>query len=267
MENQSYLVADDIIVGEGVALDVPTAGAFVRIVSGAIDSFVTVVLMVALLYSFSEYIFFSNEAIARIVSILLVVSVFIAMPTLIETFSHGKSLGKLIMGIRVVRTDHGVISFRHAFTRAMVGFFETWITAGVLSTCAVLLTKQGRRFGDLAAGTLVVKERIPLQKHTALIMPPGMEQWAAKTDIGSIPTSLALSARQFLLRADKLSPQARAEVGRRLAAQLQDFVYPLPDPIPHPEIFIATVLAERSRRAIKRNEVNAKISKALLRQD
>lgn len=267
MHQNNFLVDDDIIVGEGVALDVPVAGAFVRIFSGIIDGALSLILLIACFYAFSEFASFSNQAIARIISILTVVFCVVALPTMVETLTRGKSVGKFCMGTRVVRTDHGVISFRHAFTRTLIGFFEIWMSAGTIAVICTLFTKQARRAGDLAAGTIVIKERIPLRVAPNVSMPPELEHWAKQADIGVIPAGLALSARQFLIRAERMSPPARAQMAQRLAAQLQDFVYPLPTPIPPPELFIAGVLAERSARAIRRQQSNARISAALLRQD
>lgn len=266
METQAHLVADDIIVGEGVALDVPVAGPFLRITAALIDAFLTIFLMVAVLESFNNYLLFSNDAISRIVMISIIVCFFVVMPTLIETLSNGKSLGRLIMGTRVVRSDHGPISFRHAFTRAMIGVIELWFSMGSIAAISVFVSKQGLRIGDYAAGTIVIKERIPLQLTLPIAMPTQLQQWAQSADIGSIPTATALSARQFLLRKDTLTGRAREEMGLLLAQQLQDFVYPLPAQMPHPELFIAAVLAERSRRASVRAEANQKLAKSLLRQ-
>ncbi|MCS4485084.1 RDD family protein [Gleimia sp. 6138-11-ORH1] len=266
METQNHLVADDIIVGEGVALDVPKASPVQRISAALIDAFITVLLISAVFYTFSNYLLFSNAAIARTISISVIVFFLVVMPTLIETLSKGKSVGRFIMGTRVVRTDHGAISFRHAFTRAMIGVIEIWLSAGSIAAVSVFFSKHGLRVGDFAAGTLVIVDRIPLRLTQPILMPKEMEAWASSADIGSIPTPTALSARQFLLRKDTLAPASRQEIGLQLAQQLQEFVYPLPAQMPHPEVFISAILAERSRRATQRALANQKIARTLLRQ-
>ena len=55
------------------------------------------------------------------VSILLVVAVTVGVPTVVETLTRGRTLGKLALGLRVVRDDGGPITARHALTRALVG--------------------------------------------------------------------------------------------------------------------------------------------------
>lgn len=266
MEKQTALVADDIVVGEGVALDVPVASPLLRVGSAAIDYLLTILATVATFALFYRYILFSDQAIARIVQISILVFYTVFLPTLVETFTNGKSLGRLAFGTRVVRTDHGAISFRHAFTRSLVSSVEIWTTGGFLALAFIIFTKQSVRLGDLAAGTIVVKDRLPLQLTTPVQMPEQMSSWAAAVDIGTIPTPLALSARQFLLRANGLSAQTREAMALDIARKLQTYVYPLPAQTPHPEVFIAAVLAERSKRALHRAEANARLTQSLLKQ-
>ena len=47
-----------------------------------------------------------------------------AAPIAVETLSHGRSLGKLACGLRVVRDDGGPIRFRHALVRGAIGVVE-----------------------------------------------------------------------------------------------------------------------------------------------
>ena len=46
---------------------------------------------------------------------------FLGYPVLSEWLSHGKTIGKLIMGLRAVRDDGGPLSFRQAFIRGLTG--------------------------------------------------------------------------------------------------------------------------------------------------
>ena len=45
-------------------------------------------------------------------------------PVTIETLTRGRSLGKMAAGLRTVRDDAGPITFRHAFTRGLLGVVE-----------------------------------------------------------------------------------------------------------------------------------------------
>ena len=58
--------------------------------------------------------------------LVAVVVVLIGYPAAMETFLRGRTLGKLVLGLRVVRDDGGPIRFRQALTRALVGASLEW---------------------------------------------------------------------------------------------------------------------------------------------
>ncbi|MFB6257216.1 MAG: RDD family protein [Flavobacteriales bacterium] len=79
---------------------------------------------------------------------------------LMEVLFNGKSVGKFAMGIRVMKLDGSppsVASYLLRWLFRMLDMLFAW-TVGIL---AIILNRQGQRIGDLAAGTLVVKESHP----------------------------------------------------------------------------------------------------------
>ncbi len=65
-------------------------------------------------------------------------------------------------GLRVVRDDGGPIRFRHALVRGAMGVVEILMTFGVVACVVVAgLRARGGGIGDVFAGTLVVRERVP----------------------------------------------------------------------------------------------------------
>jgi uncharacterized RDD family membrane protein YckC len=125
-----------------------------------------------------------------IVSLLLVA---IGYPLVCETVSSGRSVGKLAAGLRVVRLDGGPERFRHALVRAMALLFAdiglpitlisglpVLILLGLPGAVAVAWSRQGRRLGDLLAGTIVVRERSESSPGTMPMPPhPELARWAA----------------------------------------------------------------------------------------
>jgi hypothetical protein len=181
-----------------------------------------------------------------------VILIFLVIPTTVETLTRGRSLGKLALGLRTVRDDAGPISFQHAFVRALVGFVEIYPLSGVPAFFSALLSDRGKRLGDHAAGTYVIRDRFPLRLPPPAYMPPSLGGWAAAADIAPLPTSVALATRQFLGRSGDISPQARAALGEQLLAQVRPFVSPPPPPGTHPEEFLTAVLVERRNRDLAR---------------
>ncbi len=141
------------------------------------------------------------------------ITVFIVFPTTLETLTRGRSLGKLALGLRTVRDDAGPISFQHAFIRSLVGFVEIYAFQGAPAFFSALLSQRGKRLGDFAAGTYVVRERVKLQLAPPAAMPRHLAGWAHQADIASLPTGLALAIRQFLGRLPAIDPASRDSIG------------------------------------------------------
>ncbi|GAA4674160.1 RDD family protein [Nocardioides nanhaiensis] len=246
------LTDDDLVTGEAVALDLPPAGIGVRLASGLIDVIATWVLLFVVLFVMLLSVARTDAALAQAALIGSMIIVFIALPTTLETLTRGRSLGKLALGLRTVRDDAGPISFQHALVRSMVGFVELYVFQGVPAFFSALLSSRGKRLGDYAAGTYVVRERVALRLSMPAPMPPHLGAWAAGADITALPTGLALAVRQFLGRLPTLDPASRARIGAALAEQVSPHVAPGPPPGTAPEDFLAAVVAARRERDLTR---------------
>lgn len=242
------LTADDLVTGEAVALDLPPAGLGVRMVSGLIDVCLTIVLLVLVLLLFVVAALQSDAAIFHIAVIGTLVVVFLVYPTLIETLTRGRSVGKLAMGLRTVRDDAGPITAQHAFVRALVGMVELYAFGGAPALISAMVSSRGKRLGDYAAGTYVVRERVRLRLAVPPQMPPPLAAWARSADIRSLPTGLALAVRQYLSRFPQLDPTSRQRIGLDLAGRVSAHVAPAPPAGTPPEAFLAAVVVARRER-------------------
>jgi uncharacterized RDD family membrane protein YckC len=244
----AMLTDDDLVTGEAVALDLPPASLGVRLASGLLDVVVTGTLLLIVIFTFLVAALQTDDALAHVALVGTFVVVFLVFPTTIETLSRGKSLGKWAFGLRTVRDDAGPISFQHAFVRALVGFVEIYATGGGAAFFSAMLSPRGKRLGDYAAGTYVVRERVRLKLAPPPLMPPELAGWARAADVTALPTGLALAVRQFLQRLPGLDPGSRVSVGSSLAQQVAPYVAPPPPPGTPPETFLAAVIATRRER-------------------
>lgn len=242
------LTEDDLVTGEAVALDLPPAGLGTRIASGLIDVAVTLILLIALMLVTLVAALDTDAALLWVAYIGTMITVFLVWPTALETLTRGRSIGKLALGLRTVRDDAGPITFQHAFVRALVGFVEIYAFTGAPAFFSALLSSKGKRLGDHAAGTYVVRDRMPLRLAPPAPMPPPLARWAATADMATLPVPLALGVRQFLARAPQLDPGLRHDLGVRLAVQVSQYVAPAPPPGTPPEPYLAAVLAGRRER-------------------
>ena len=242
------LTSDDLITGEAVALDLPPASLGSRIASGLMDVIVTLVLLVVVLLVLGIASLQSDAALAHVAFIGTLIIVFLVVPTAVETLSRGRSIGKLVCGLRTVRDDAGPISFQHAFVRALIGFVEIYAFTGAPAFFCAMLSTKGKRLGDHAAGTYVVRDRVRLQLAPPSLLPPHLVPWARSADITTLPTGLALAVRQYLGRAATLDPRTQHDLGSRLAGEVATYVAPPPPPGTTHHDFLAAVIASRRER-------------------
>jgi len=189
------------------------------------------------------------------------------LPTTLETLTRGRSVGKFATGLRTVRDDAGPIGFRHAVTRALVGLVDIWLLLGVPALVSGLVSSKGKRLGDYAAGTYVVRERVHITLPPPPMMPPHLAAWAAGADIARLPDGLAMAIRQFLMRAPLLSPSSRATLGVQLHDEVVAYLAPQPPPGTHPELVLAAVIADRRRRDWIRLQRDAALRRRLIPTD
>lgn len=259
------LTTDDLVTGEAVALDLPPAGLGSRIASGLLDVLVTFTLWIALVMGLVIAALRTSEALVAVAMLASIIVSFLVFPTALETLTRGRSIGKLAFGLRTVRDDAGPIAFQHAFVRSLIGVVEIYVLFGGPAFFSALLSSRGKRLGDYAAGTYVVRERVKLQLAPPAMMPPHLAHWARSADLASLPTGLALAVRQFLGRLPTIDPASRADLGARLAAAVSEHVAPPPPPGTPPEAFLAAVVAARRERDAARLGREAELRRRLVR--
>jgi uncharacterized RDD family membrane protein YckC len=246
------ITTDDLVTGEGVALDLPPASLGLRLASGLIDFVVTLVLFFVILIVLLIATINVSDALVDVAAIAALVATFLVYPTVLETLTRGRSLGKLALGLRTVRDDAGPITFHHALVRALIGFVEIYAFSAVPAFFSMLLSQRGKRLGDYAAGTYVVRDRVTLRLPPPPPMPPALAHWARSADLATLPTGLALAVRQYLGRLPTLDPHSRHRVGTDLLADVRRYVAPAPPAGAPAELVLAAVIAERRERDLAR---------------
>jgi hypothetical protein len=168
-----------------------------------------------------------------------------------ETATRGRSVGKIVMGLRVVSDDGGPERFRQALFRALASVVEIWMLAGSPAVICSIFSSKAKRVGDIFAGTVVVSERGP-RLGPPPAMPPSLAWWASSLQLSNLDAGQAEVARQFLSRAHQLDPQLRLQMAYRIAGDVVSRIAPPPPPGVPPELILAAVLAERHRRELAR---------------
>lgn len=248
---------DGLLTGEAVALDLRPAGFALRAGGAIIDLVVsyfafTGLLMAAVSFSIAGDL---EEAWVAAMMITCLVLAFVVLPCLVETFSRGKSLGRLAVGARIVRDDGGAAGFRHAAIRALVGVIEIIMTFGGLAALVGLLSPRSKRLGDHIAGTYAQYERAPRVATPFFGMPLPLLEWATVADVARMPDPLSRRIAKFLSTARELDPMRRSHLAQQLAFEASAYVSPLP--AVEPELFLAGVTVLRRDRETRALHVEA----------
>jgi uncharacterized RDD family membrane protein YckC len=244
-----------IVTPEAVLLEFEMGGVGSRTVARLIDLVLQIMIVIFGIFAIGTVLspVLSADYGAAIVASLAALVVFLALfgyPTFME-LRFGATVGKFTMGLRVVTVEGGPLRFRHAAIRALLQVVDVWlIPIGVIGVISMLLSTQSRRLGDLAAGTVVLRQPSTALRSipVAFFAPPGLQPYVATLDASAVTAEQYGVIRLFLMRALRLSPEARAALGYRLAGAVAARIHqPVPGWLP-PETFLVCVASAYQRR-------------------
>ncbi|MBZ0186161.1 MAG: RDD family protein [Candidatus Obscuribacterales bacterium] len=130
-----------------------------------------------------------------------------------EGIWQGQTPGKRVTQIRVIETNGQPVGWSAVFIRNIVRVLDTWVC--LIGLLFMLVNKSEKRIGDLAAGTLVIRERKSdlATRNIKLVSAPEAD---SLLDIGRItPQEYDLLAK-YLRRRDKMVDSHRPQVAKRL---------------------------------------------------
>jgi uncharacterized RDD family membrane protein YckC len=134
-----------------------------------------------------------------------------------EGFWHGQTPGKRLLGIRVIEQNGQPVSWGAVWIRNLLRVVDELpgLLPGIIPMIA---DKNERRFGDLAAGTLVIRERLQSITASGLKVAEGATS-DLSIDAGQIKPEEYNLITNFLRRRTGMSLTER----QRLASDLSDY--------------------------------------------
>lgn len=126
------------------------AGLAYRICATLLDFVFMAGAFVLVFYFFGQ----SNVYITYVILILLS-----CYHLLFEYLLKGQSPGKMICHIRVVRLDGQKLSFWECLLRWSLRLVDISVSSGIVAMSSIIISARMQRLGDLAAGTVVVREK------------------------------------------------------------------------------------------------------------
>jgi uncharacterized RDD family membrane protein YckC len=229
---------------ELVAIEMPLAGIGSRFIALLVDYLIWgagfLVLLIFLAIVLSSFKLYSAIS-ERWVVVLIIAGAFLlnlGYFTLFEAFWNGRTPGKRVARIRVIQRSGRAIGLFESMARNLVRYIDMQpFSIYAVGVIAMFATKQHQRLGDLAAGTLVVRDReeeAPLwnesatrtstaqsftastpapEPHFAVILPA--------TGIAKLSTADLEVLEGFLSRRLDMSLETRRALAQRIASALQ----------------------------------------------
>jgi uncharacterized RDD family membrane protein YckC len=207
-ENGKLDTLQAVELAEGIEIRLRMAGPLLRAGAYLIDF----LIRAAVLVIGGVVLMFAGVAIGdRVAGGMILLAWFLMdwlYPVVFETGKRGATPGKRAMGLRVVQTTGSPITLGQAVVRNFLRFIDgmpAFTYCFGLTSC--LASKRFQRLGDLAAGTVVIYNRIP--PLPVIAMPPPMT---------ALPLPIGLTANEtraltlFRERAGLWSDARRAEI-------------------------------------------------------
>lgn len=245
----------EVVSGEAVVIDVPVARFPSRVLALLIDVMIQLGFLYALYVILLAAQVDFDKASQLAIAVVIVVLTYVGYPTIFETLTRGRSPGKMALGLRVVSDDGGPERFRQALVRGLASLVEFWIFLGSPALISSLLSANGKRLGDLFAGTFVLQERLPRRQGLPPMLaavPPPLIGWAQTLQLSALSDQTAEQAASYLRRYSELRPAARDQLGQQIAAAVAAQITPPPPPGTPVAPFLTAVLAVRRHRDMAR---------------
>ncbi len=219
----------DVRTGEAIAVRYELAGVGTRFLALSIDFAIQIGIVIAILIAASlvELLFHSVSTFARFAPLdrgadiavraalsIAVFVLFFGYFIIFELAWNGQSPGKRLLGIRVVRDAGFPIDAGASVIRNLVRLVEVALGFYLISAVATLLSKENKRLGDIAAGTIVIRDRFDeAPELDALVRTEDRDDGLDRED--------RVLIERFLARRESLDRNVRLEIAEKLAERVR----------------------------------------------
>lgn len=237
---------DLIITPEAVALNIETAGLGSRMIAGIIDSAIQLAVLAGAGFAlaFAAVVGVAENA-ALISFLVLAFLVLFGYYPLFEGMWDGRTPGKRAQRLRVVQKDGHPATMAQILVRNLVRIVDFLPGAYSVGALTMIFTRT-RRLGDLAAGTVVVRETKAPEPAPIVSDSPS----PISLDTSRVTEQEYGLVRSFLQRRTQLDANARTQLARQLATALRGRVAGSPAAEPSDEAFLVA-LADSFRRRFR----------------
>ncbi|MEL6304799.1 MAG: RDD family protein [Bacteroidota bacterium] len=154
---------------QNVNLDYKIVGIGERIVAFLIDGFILYMyaLLVNLIGDALSFVYEDTWTQRGLVALIFLPAMFYSL--LMHSLFNGRTVGKMLMKMRVVRVDGAPVHWSNLLVRWMLRLVDIWIFLGSIGILSILFSDKRQRTGDAAAGTVVISTKNKVKvSHTIL---------------------------------------------------------------------------------------------------
>jgi uncharacterized RDD family membrane protein YckC len=240
---------------EQTSLEFPLAGIGSRFLAIALDTLLQIgAYMILLLIAGLMSLLGAISALGRLWGLAIVV--FLAFTVQFGYFAffeavwNGQTPGKRWTHLRVIQDSGRPITVYDAILRNLLRIVDNLPLLYAIGIVTMLISKENKRVGDYAAGTVVVHEK-PLQGVAAIWnvpAAPGQAVMAAPS--GQLNVDELQLVESFFERRSSLDPEVRRSMARQIAQRLGERLNVPVEARPDAEKFLE-VLAEQRRSSAR----------------
>lgn len=224
-----------IVTPEHVLLRFQTAGVGSRAAAQLIDMVILLLVNLTVFTLFSIVVFGENrlffletEDYAIAVAILFIFVLNFGYFLVLEAFWAGQTVGKRLLGIRVIRDNGQPATFLSSAIRNLFRVIDVLPTGYFLGAMVSVFHPRDKRIGDLVAGTIVVMESgqksALFQKRKASQQQKERANWTplvlSETQKQAITREDWQLLSTFVSRFASLSREKQRELGQQIASNL-----------------------------------------------
>ena len=241
---------ETFVTPEAIPIVLDVAGIGSRTIAMIVDALIQIVAFFAIAWLVEV-----SGVDQNVGGVIFLVTVFVLVWgyfIVLEGLWGGRTPGKAAAKIRVVRADGRPVTWTQVTIRNLLRIVDFLPFYYVLGGVLVVLTKRSQRLGDLAAGTVVVRDR-PARAPAVLPVSPYAVEAARTLDASSITDREFALIRSFLERRGTLVGDSRRTVARELASMVRPKVAGADRWTAGDESLLEAVAASYRRRAASRD--------------
>jgi len=180
---------------------------------------------------------------------IIVAVIFVFYDLICEQFLNGQSIGKRIMKIKVISLNGNRPTFGQYLLRWLLRLVDFSITGGLGALIAAIVTENGQRIGDIAAGTALIRTQ-PRTKIDNLIFNPSEDSYVPVfkevSELSEQDIALVAEVIQNYAKTGNYIKSRNNVLVYNMAQRIKEILGVIPPPEMNDMLFLQTIIKDYS---------------------